>query len=65
MKPFFGNILSLVRIVKIGRSHCSEASGLYPDAIDKHAGWRSKSCKFRYVSDLFASKLSISGAIGL
>ena len=47
MKPFFGDILSLVRIVKIGRSHCSEASGLNPDAIDKHAGWRSKSCQSR------------------
>ena len=66
MKPFLGNDFKFgSHSLRSGAATVAMASGLNPDAIDKHAGWHSKSSKFRYVRDSLATKLSISGAIGL
>ena len=55
----------VLSLIISGAATAAMVSGLDADAIDKYAGWRSKSSKFRYVSDSLVSKLSISGAIGL
>ena len=39
------------------------ANGLAGDAIDKHAGWRCKSWKFRYVVHSLPSKLLVSSGL--
>lgn len=51
--------------LKSGAGTVAMASGHDADAIDKYAGCRSKSSKFRYVGDSLDGKLSISDAIGL
>ena len=66
MKPFLGEDFNFgSHSLKSGAATVAMASGLDADAIDKHAGWRSKSSKFRYISDSLDRKLSVSGAIGL
>jgi len=66
MKPFLGNDFNFgSHSFRSGAPTTAVANGVDADAIDKHAGWRSKCSKFRYVGDSLTNKLSVSSNLGL
>ena len=66
LKPFVGDEFKLgTHNLKSGAATTVVNKNVDHNAIDKHAGWRSKSFKFRYAEDSLSRKLVVSSALGL
>ena len=66
LKPFVGDEFKLgTHNLKSGAATTVVNKNVDHNAIDKHAGWRSKNFKFRYAEDSLSRKLVVSSALGL
>ena len=66
LKPFVGDEFKLgTHSLKSGAAATVVNKDVDHNAIDKHAGWRSKNSKFRYAEDSISRKLVVSSALGL
>ena len=66
LKPFVGDKFKLgTHSLKSGAAATVVNKDVDHNAIDKHAGWRSKNSKFRYAEDSLSRKLVVSSALGL
>ena len=61
LKPFVGDEFKLgTHSLKSGAATTVVNKDVDHNAIDKHAGWRSKNSKFKYAEDSLSRKLVVS-----